>query len=325
MGPGPSFNEPARSLFVSLSIVIPARNAAASIAATLRSIADERDLIREVLVVDDSSSDQTAALACALGLDLNLPLTVIPVKFSNAGAARNAGIRCASGDLLFLLDADDELIRGGLRLLTERLLSDPEADIALGGYIRRTGGTRRAGGTTEKLRMPRSYGRDPIRNARDYLCNRHPSIAMGSALIRRRAVADAVFPESIAFDEDTLFWTAVLSRSRVVTVESPIMIYNVDAERMERRFTTTPRRNLVRISSELDKLRQCGIDAGTLSWRKGWLARRIARALIRQGRYAHASAFMRLAVAQHPRIRLSATTLRYWVKIRAGSVARRLR
>jgi len=46
-----------------VSVVIPAHNAAATIAATLASLRSEADLIGEVLLVDDSSSDGTAAVA----------------------------------------------------------------------------------------------------------------------------------------------------------------------------------------------------------------------------------------------------------------------
>jgi glycosyltransferase involved in cell wall biosynthesis len=302
-----------------LSVVIPARNAAETIVATLRSIADERELVREVLIVNDGSSDQTGKLAFELGVELTLPVKVISVSFNNAGAARNAGIRHATGDLLLLLDADDELIAGGLRVLTERLLTDPEADVVVGGYI------RRMEGGTEKLKMPKSYGDDRRRNAHDYLSNRHRSIAMGSALMRRRAVGDATFPETVAYDEDTFFWAAVLSRASVVTVASPIIVYNADSGRMERRFTTAPHHGFTHICIELDKLARFGIGADTLNWRKGWLARRVARALIRQGEYTIASDFMRLAAFQHPRIRWSKTTVWYWAKICTGSILRRLR
>ncbi|MEO8667316.1 MAG: glycosyltransferase family 2 protein [Bauldia sp.] len=300
-----------------ISVVIPARNAAATIGRTLGSLVGERDLITEILIVDDGSNDRTGAIARDRGRELQLPVEVIPVTLENAGAARNVGIKRSRGDLLFLIDADDELIPGGLAVLARNLRSRPDADLAVGGYI------RRIEGAADKQRMPRPFQENSRRNAHDYLTNRQRSIAMGSALVRRRAVPEAAFPESVAFDEDTLFWAAILSSARVVTVDSPVLLYNADAGRMERRFIASPHRDYMDICRELDKLARYGIDARILDWRKDWLAWRVIRALIRQGQYAEASDFMRLVRADDRRIRYQAKGLWYWAKIRLGVAWRR--
>lgn len=297
-----------------LSVVIPARNAAGSLGTILRGLAEERNLIHEILVVDDGSSDGTGTLASKLGLALELPVTVMPVAFGNAGAARNTGIRAATGELVFLVDADDELIPDGLRSLVERLVPRPEIDMAIGGYV------RRSVDGAEKLRVPRSYAADAQDNARAYLTNRHRSIAMGSAVVRRRAVADFSFPERMPFDEDAIFWGGILSKASVVTTAAPVLIYNVDPERMERRFTETSYMDFRQVSESMDTLLSAGIDEETINWRKGWLAQRIARALIRQERYAEASSFMSLSTCLHPPFRFNRTTLWYWTKIRVGSL-----
>lgn len=302
-----------------VSVVIPARNAASSIKATLGSLSNDRNLLYEILVVDDGSTDRTGAVARETALKLCLPVTVIPVTVNDAGAARNVGIRLAGGELLFLMDADDTLLDGGLRRLTNRLGADPKIDVAVGGYV------RRLAGVVDKVRLPRPYLDDPNRNAHDYLTNRLRSIAMGSALIRRHAVGDSIFPEAVSFDEDTIFWASILSRSNVATVSYPTMIYNVDATRMESRFTTAPFEGFAQISKALDKLARFGIGAETLRWRKGWLARRIARALIRREEFGQASEFLRLAAAQHPRIKFGRSTLWYWANVHAGSILQRLR
>lgn len=302
-----------------LSVVVPAKNAAASIGAMLESISQERDVIREVLIVDDGSSDRTSEIALETGRKLDLPVAVIPVSCGNAGAARNAGIAAATGELLFLLDADDEVIPGGLRALTDNLRSANDVDVAIGGYIRRT---TESG---DKRRLPHAYGRDRMKNADDYLRNRHRSIAMGSALVRRKLLSEIRFPETADFDEDTVFWASILSQALVSKVDRVVMIYNVDGDRMERRLTAAPFLSFSRISRELTSLGRSGFAADTLDWRKGWLARRIARALFRAGRYDRALVFMRVAAAQHPRIRTSVTTFWYRTKIHFGSALSRLR
>lgn len=80
-----------------ISIVVPARNEAAEIEATLASIGSPGD--HEVVVVDGGSQDDTVARATALGA------RVVP---SEPGRARqmNAGAGIAEGDVLLFLHAD---------------------------------------------------------------------------------------------------------------------------------------------------------------------------------------------------------------------------
>ena len=84
-----------------VSIVIPARDSAPTLAATLRSIAAlETAVALEVLVVDDGSTDQTASLAAAAGA------RVIPCDGRGVADARNTGARAARGRLLLFVDSD---------------------------------------------------------------------------------------------------------------------------------------------------------------------------------------------------------------------------
>src|ERR1700754_664732 len=120
-----------------ITVVIPARNAAATIDATLRSLISDRDLIGEILLVDDGSDDRTAAVAAESARRYGLPLEIVSVRLGSAGAARNVGIARARGKSIFFLDADDELIEAGLSLLHGALLRNPGAGLSIGASIRR--------------------------------------------------------------------------------------------------------------------------------------------------------------------------------------------
>lgn len=87
---------------MSLSVIIPAYNAAASLASCLDSVTGSG---AEVVVVDDGSEDGTAAVVS------DYPGTVL-VRQENRGvsAARNAGMKVASGDFLVFVDADDSVL-----------------------------------------------------------------------------------------------------------------------------------------------------------------------------------------------------------------------
>lgn len=85
-----------------ISIIIPAYNEAGSIGGLvteLRSLLPEA----EIIVVNDGSSDDTAAVAAGAGARVQSH----PYNIGN-GAAVKTGIRTASGDLLVLMDGDGQ-------------------------------------------------------------------------------------------------------------------------------------------------------------------------------------------------------------------------
>lgn len=85
----------------SISAVIPAYNAERTIARAITSALEQTYHLKEIIVVDDGSSDKTSVIARECG--------AIVRRRPNGGlsAARNTGIRAASGEWIALLDADD--------------------------------------------------------------------------------------------------------------------------------------------------------------------------------------------------------------------------
>lgn len=91
-----------------LSIILPAKNEAAAIGATVEKIHAQLALMgleaaAEVLVVNDGSTDDTAAMAQAAGA------RVVHHPYSKGnGAAIKTGARAAQGDVLVFMDADGQ-------------------------------------------------------------------------------------------------------------------------------------------------------------------------------------------------------------------------
>lgn len=98
-----------------ISVVLPAKNEAGGLPRTLERL---REVLpeAEVIVVDDGSTDQTAALAAALGARV----LSSPYSMGN-GAAIKRGARAATGDVIVFMDADGQHDPADARRLLNKL------------------------------------------------------------------------------------------------------------------------------------------------------------------------------------------------------------
>jgi glycosyl transferase family 2 len=86
----------------SVTVVIPARNAAATLPAALAGLVAQERPPDEVIVVDDGSTDATVEIARSSPV----VTTVLTQAGAGPGAARNLGAAAANGDVLAFTDAD---------------------------------------------------------------------------------------------------------------------------------------------------------------------------------------------------------------------------
>lgn len=104
-----------------ISVVIPAYNEEKNIAKTLESLTKQiASQPFEVVVVDNNSTDRTAAIATTFMNQLNL--TVIHEKQPGRGAARAAGFAAATGDIICSTDADTVLPPAWLETITKPIM-----------------------------------------------------------------------------------------------------------------------------------------------------------------------------------------------------------
>jgi len=117
-----------------LTIVIPAYNEAKTLAEVVGRVraVDLEGIDREILIVDDGSTDGTAEVAARLeGADLRL---IRMAKNSGKGAALRRGFEAATGDLIIVQDADLEYDPGEYPKLLAPLRSGA-ADVVYGSRI----------------------------------------------------------------------------------------------------------------------------------------------------------------------------------------------
>ena len=94
-----------------VSVIIPTLNRAALLREALASVRQIQgpDLLLEIIVADNGSTDDTAAVAASFGARL------VHAERRGAAAARNAGLRAATGEFVAFLDDDDAWLPGHLR------------------------------------------------------------------------------------------------------------------------------------------------------------------------------------------------------------------
>lgn len=115
-----------------VGVVIPAWNAERWLGEALESVLAQEHPPLDVVVVDDGSSDSSAAIAESYGP----PVRVLRQENAGIGAARNSGVGLVQGELVTFLDADDLLTPTSLACRVEVLVRRPEIDIVF-GHVRR--------------------------------------------------------------------------------------------------------------------------------------------------------------------------------------------
>jgi len=112
-----------------LSVVIPTWNRLHLVCEAIESARDQRPGCVEIIVVDDGSTDGTAdVLTRRYGSAVQV---LRMTQRSGPGAARNAGVNAAAGELLAFLDSDDVWLPGKLDAELRMLERFPEAEAVI--------------------------------------------------------------------------------------------------------------------------------------------------------------------------------------------------
>lgn len=180
-----------------VSVVIPTYNRASLLDRAIDSVLTQTHEHLELLVVDDGSTDHTEAVVAAYE---DARLRYLPREHRGASAARNTGIRHATGRVVSFLDSDNELHPQHLAVATEAL-ADAPPDIAgvFTGYDRYVAGSLHS----------RSTAPDRIITAEDL--QRRNVVGGFSATTFRRRVFDEVglLDESFPAAQDYEFYLRV--------------------------------------------------------------------------------------------------------------------
>ena len=178
-----------------IGIVTPAFNVAGYIGRTIQSVLAQTHRDWVMTIVDDGSTDATAAIAGAFD---DHRLRIIRQPNAGVSAARTRGLTATGADAILFLDGDDWLSQDALAVLAEALDANPDAVAAVGSYTRVPGARR--------VRQPASGDLLETLLVRNLFAN-------GGHLLIRRAALDAagLFNTGLRYGEDWEYWIRLAS------------------------------------------------------------------------------------------------------------------
>lgn len=191
-----------------ISVIIPVYNVAAYLSQCLDSVLgqDHRDL--EVIVVDDGSTDSSGAI-CDQYAAKDSRVRVIHQANAGAAAAKNAGLRVATGEYLSFVDADDYLepnVYGYMLRILQRTQADAAQFSFREVYVNHQ---------EEKLLdmgCPKMDSKTYlVRFTKDWSCP-----LLWNKLYRREIFAGVFFEEGHKIDDEYFTYQGFLEQRRVV-------------------------------------------------------------------------------------------------------------
>jgi len=199
-----------------ISVIIPCRNSAQTLASTLGSLISQSFEDWEAIVIDDGSTDETAEILAAVART-DRRIRVIIGAAKGASAARNRGIRHAKSELIAFLDSDDIWESSRLSMMVWFLSENPKADIA---YSRFAFFNKKPGDSPTFSTVPKmSLG--VIDLLKENLVG-----TMSNVLVRRRAF-DAIGPfrEDMTHGEDREWLVRAAATGHAICGLSHILLH----------------------------------------------------------------------------------------------------
>lgn len=213
----------AESSTPTVDVIIPAYNISRHLPAALESVIAQTFQNWRIVVVDDGSTDQTEAVLKTFQERLGARLTYLKQANQGPSAARNTGIRHASGELIAFLDGDDLWVPERLADSVACLAANRAAGLSYGLVTRITeagevigtfagNGQHAAGRLASQIYMRRV----------EFPC---PTVTV------RRACLDVVglFDEGMRATEDRDLWLRIAQRYEIAFVPKVLALYRTAA------------------------------------------------------------------------------------------------
>lgn len=207
-----------------ISVIIPLYNKEKSVYKTLQSVCEQTYTDMEILVVDDGSTDKSAAFAASYP---DTRIRIIRKENGGVCSARNRGIREAKGEYVALLDADDlwdkEYLAEQVKMIADfseaAMWGINFAEMSEGKLVRKL-----------DTALPEGF-RGYVENYFQ-MQGRVSDLFCSSSVVIRKEVFDKVgmFDERLKYSEDNDMWWRIIATYPVAFYDRYMVFYCYDAE-----------------------------------------------------------------------------------------------
>jgi glycosyltransferase involved in cell wall biosynthesis len=203
-----------------ISVVIPTYNSENFITKTLETVFSQTYNNYEVIVSDDGSTDNTVGVVKSLFLKYHFRKKELLInKHEGPGAARNKGIKCASGDWISFLDSDDLWNHNKMESVVGYILKNDDIDLVCHSLIA-------IDGSKENLMDPSKYFNnkiDPFLSIYRENCLYTSALTIKKSILYQAGLFDNILPSSQ--DYDLWLRLGMLSKIKMGFIEDPLSIH----------------------------------------------------------------------------------------------------
>lgn len=205
-----------------VSIIIPCYNAAKYIGATLASAVLQNYPNYEIIIIDDSSTDATAAVVKDFSQSLECIQFVTLPHSGKPSVSRNHGVHLAKGKYIAFLDSDDLWMPG--KLLRQITLLEEQPDVALCYTMSITFGHSSVFAPGfEVLPLPHK-----VSLTKDDLLHKGNSITCSSVVTRTELIRSINgFNSDLTYNEDLDMWIRLAETGRYVMIPRLLVKYRL--------------------------------------------------------------------------------------------------
>ncbi len=212
-------------VLLSVSVVIAAYNVEDYIARSIASVLSQTRKADEIIVIDDGSTDGTAAEIQKFGDAVRY----VYQENSGVSAARNHGIRLSGHEWVAFLDSDDEWLACRLEKQLAIAEKNPELMWITGNFIRCLCNEKKQGMMLEAAKAERLVnGSNCFENY--FYAFRNKAGGHTNTMLIKRDVFDkaGMFDERMNYGEDSdLWWRIAYHWPRIGYVAKPLAIYHL--------------------------------------------------------------------------------------------------
>ena len=206
------------------SVVVPLYNKQAHIEKCIKSVLSQTYISFELIVVDDGSTDQSAAKVKQFD---DARVRYIYQKNSGVSAARNTGIKAAVGQYVAFLDADDWYEGSILNEFFQLSLLYPDADALTCGYYKQRNGSVICSSSSQPDKIE-----EPLRYIVDDFYSKWTEGAFfcaSSCAVRSKYFDehDVLFIDGESMGEDQDLWFHIAENGVIAFSNRPLSNYNM--------------------------------------------------------------------------------------------------